>query len=159
MKIKQAYENLKLKIRRYFGAHEKDSTESQKNYVFSGMNRDILENYKILYSPNKIEFIPDKNGTKFPKSLERKVEKLEPDFSGFEKMQGRDALDYLTNLKKELGRIHRNNMEAIKANHLRAMGKLYSSVIETYQKGLNALTNISIENKLDGSVSFSFVRA
>jgi hypothetical protein len=48
-------------------------------------------------------------------------------------------------------------MEILKLNHLRTMNKIYSSIVETYNKGMDKLKDILIENKRDGSLRVIFI--
>lgn len=127
MNAKKFYNDLKEKVKNYFGWSKQNLTKEQRDYILSGIPREILENYKIIYSPEKIYFGANNGGTKI-RNLEYKLKNN----SFYEKMKN------------------------IELNHLRKLNEIYSSVVETYNKGLDKLHDVLIQNKKDGSVKISF---
>ncbi|MCR4327007.1 MAG: hypothetical protein NUV46_00300 [Nanoarchaeota archaeon] len=160
MKIKEIYQNLKEKLKNYFW--EEDLTENQREYLFSGMNPEILEKFKIIYNPDKIRFIYSDSGTAF-KGLEKKVESLDNsplNISNVEDNKG--SSEYLDSLRREIRENHKKNMETIRNNHLMKMGEIYSNFVgkisETVKGKIGNIKEYVLETFSDGKVRLSFVR-
>jgi hypothetical protein len=142
MGLKEFYQNLKEKVKNFFGINRgylEDLTEEQRNYILSGINPEILRDYSIVYSPRNIYFKADKNGTKINKGLEYKALTLDPNPS-----------------KRDIKQIFNERMERIKLDHLKKLNEIYSSIVETYNKGMDYLRDIFVQNKSDGSVIINF---
>ena len=154
MKIREIYKNLKEKAKDYFGLSEK-LTEEQLNYVLSGINQNILDKYKIVYSPNFLIFKPDEKGTRVENSLERKL--INHDLRLKRDMPKKDYLSYLVNLKEEIKKNHKKNMETLRLNYLRKLNEFYSKIVETYSNGMESLREIFVYNRADGSSKIKFV--
>ena len=153
MKIKEFYKNLKEKVKDYFGLSEK-LTEEQLNYVLSGINQNILDKYKIVYYPNFLIFNPDEKGTRVENSLERKL--INHDLKLKRDMPKKDYLSYLVNLKEEIKKNHKKNMETLRLNHLRKLNEFYSKIVETYSDGMNSLKEVFVQSRNDGSLKIQF---
>lgn len=133
-------------------------TETQREYVISGFSKELLENYKIIYSPTSIQMSLDKNGTRLKNlknNLEGKLEDFKLDLFAGKESSRREIVNYYQILKKRLKEIHKQNMEAIKLNHLRNMNKIYSNFMANYV-GKPGFEKIKITNSSDGGMTFSF---
>lgn len=128
MNIKKIYHNLKERIKNYF-SDKNYLTDEQRDYIISGISPYLRENYKIIYSPENVYFKADKNGTRIKNDLEYRLKSN----SFYEKMK------------------------MIKLNHLKRLNEIYSSVVETYNQGLNQLKDVFIQNKSDGSLIVKFI--
>ncbi len=133
MIFKDFYYTVKNKVKDFLRIKKQTLTDEQRQYILSGINPEILRDYSIIYSPNRIYFKADKNGTNVSKGLEYKVASLDSRNLSF-----------------------KERMKAIELNHLKKMNELYSSVVETYNKGMDSLRDIFIYNMPDGALSVSF---
>ena len=145
------YKRLKSKILDYFNFKKKfDFSEEQLDYILSGMSLFIRKNYHINYSPSYISFF-NKERRPFrslpKKNLERKLSSKYPG-------------DYNENSIKNLRSLylhHIKRLQEIQADHFKRLNEIYSRVIEAYNKGMNNLKDVFVENQSDGSLVFRFV--
>jgi len=161
MKIKKMYRSLKEKFKRYF--FEETLTEEQRDYLLSGINPELLENFRIIYFPNRLRIISGEK-TILKNGLEKQLENLQPipfNLPNIEYKQNYENFssdEYITSLKKQIYENHKLNMRKIRLNHLRKMGEIYSNTIEKISEKVEGIKEYLIENLSDGGMRLSFVR-
>ena len=137
---------------------EKGLNEPQKNYILSGFSNELLENYKIIYSPHYVQLSLNKNGTilkKIKNNLEEKLDDFKLDLFLKKGKTKSEMVKYYKNLKNKLKETHKRNMEKIRINHLRNMNKICSNFLENYM-GKQGFEKISIRHFPEGGLSFKF---
>jgi hypothetical protein len=148
MNLKKIYLDLKEKVRNYFGKEE-SLTKEQRDYVLSGINPEILDNYKIIYFPTGVYYKKHSGGTQIERGLEKKLIDYKIPFLG-----GKG--NYFQDVCGKIKKIHYDNMKTIRLNHLKRMNEIYSSVVETYNKEMKNMKDVLVENFSDGRVKVSF---
>ena len=156
MKIKEIYRNVISKIKNYFNFRNESSSDLQ-NYFVSGVSPNVLNSYRILYSPDRTKFIRDSSGTKFSKTLETKLENVELDFKLLDSFKREEKIEYLKRLEESIKGAHIRNMQRIKMNHLKSLGNIYSSVVEKMNKTVENVKGYIFESLPFGGVRLSFV--
>jgi len=155
------YRSLKEKFKRYF--FEETLTEEQRDYLLSGINPELLENFRIIYFPNRLRIISGEK-TILKNGLEKQLENLQPipfNLPNIEYKQNYENFssdEYITSLKKQIYENHKLNMRKIRLNHLRKMGEIYSNTIEKISEKVEGIKEYFIENLSDGGMRLSFVR-